>query len=277
MYSRMMFLGKSGDSRPRALTRSQDQTVEQHNELADWFQTTLGTEVISEARKWVSRLVPTGYYRTGFQVGPCRDDFLQNAEHACFGLAPQDPFHDEAGRRQVECLAEQLPFGARSIDLLVLPFTLEFSADPHTVLREANGVLAPEGCLVVCGFNRWGLWGLRRTVSFRPRRDPWAGNFLSLNQIQDWTRLLGLDLVAARSMFYRPPIRSVALLNRISFLEAAGDRWWPMLSGAFVLVVKKRAFAQSTLLEPVRASRQSRPKPFASALPRQVANRKLHR
>ena len=120
----MMFLGKSGDSRPQALTRSADKTVEQHNELADWFQTTLGTEVISEARKWVSRLVPPGYYRTGFQVGPCKDGFLQNAEHACFGLAPQDPFHDEAGRRQVECLAEQLPFGARSIDLLVLPFTL---------------------------------------------------------------------------------------------------------------------------------------------------------
>jgi hypothetical protein len=49
-----------------------------------------------------------------------------------------------------------------------------------------------------------------------------------------------------------------------------------MLSGAFVLVVKKRAFAQSTFLEPVRASRQSRRKPFASALPRQVANRKVH-
>ena len=149
-----MFLGKSGDSRSQALTRPADQTVEQHNELADWFQTTLGIEVISEARKWVSRLVPPGYYRTGFQVGPCRDGFLQNAEHACFGVAPQDPFHDEAGRRQVECLAEQLPFGARSIDLLVLPFTLEFSADPHTVLREAN----------VCWLPRDALWSVDSTA-----------------------------------------------------------------------------------------------------------------
>ena len=268
-------LGKSVGSEPRVPMRSADPRTKPQSDIAHWFETPLGTELIREARESVSRLVPPGYYPTGFQVGLCRDSFLQSAENAYYGVPPQGAFHIEEGCRQFECLAEQLPFGARSIDLLALPFTLEFSTDPHAVLREVNSVLAPEGCLVVCGFNRWGLWGLRRALSLRPRQGPWGGSFLSLNQIQDWTRLLGLDLVAAASMFYRPPIKSAPLLNRTSFLEAAGDRWWPLLSGAFVLVAKKRAFAQSTILEPVRASRQRGPKPFASALPRQVANRKL--
>ena len=255
--------------------RLRDRISVPNSDISRWFGTPLGVELVRETRGSVSRLVPPGYYRTGVQVGHCRDSFLQKVEHAYHGVPPQDSCQEEKEKQQLQCLAEQLPFGARSIDLLVLPFVLEFSADPHAVLREANGVLSPEGCLVVCGFNRWGLWGLRRAISFRPRRTPWAGNFLSLNQIQDWTRLLGLEVVAAASMFYRPPIGSARLLNRVSFLEAAGDRWWSLLSGAYVVVVKKRAFAQSTRLEPVRASRQHCPKPFASALPRQVATRKL--
>ncbi len=271
----MTFLGNTQDLRSQAPRRPRGWSPVSDNDIAHWFQCPLGVEVIRATRDSVSRLVPSGYYRTGFQVGLCGAGFLQKAEHVYYGVPPQGSFHVEKEDTQLECLAEQLPFGARSIDLLALPFILEFSADPHAVLREANSVLSPEGCLVVCGFNRWGLWGLRRAVSFRPRRGPWAGNFLSLNQIQDWTRLLGLDLVGAASVFYRPPIGSTRLLNRVSFLEAAGDRWWPLLSGAYVLVVRKRAFAQSIVLEPVRASRRSSPKPFASALPRQVASRKL--
>lgn len=38
-----------------------------------------------------------------------------------------------------------LPFSANSLDLLVLPHTLELSQDPHATLREVERVLVPEG------------------------------------------------------------------------------------------------------------------------------------
>ncbi len=44
--------------------------------------------------------------------------------------------------------AAALPFAAASLDLVVLPHTLEFSADPHAVLREVERVLVPEGRVV---------------------------------------------------------------------------------------------------------------------------------
>jgi SAM-dependent methyltransferase len=46
-----------------------------------------------------------------------------------------------------------LPFPPDSLDLVVLPHTLEMSADPHHVLREVERVLVPEGRVVISGLN----------------------------------------------------------------------------------------------------------------------------
>ena len=46
---------------------------------------------------------------------------------------------------------EALPFKDASLDLVVLPHTLELSFDPHATLREVERVLVPEGRVVVCG------------------------------------------------------------------------------------------------------------------------------
>ena len=124
-------------------------------------------------------------------------------------------------------------------------------------------------------FNRWSLWGLRRFLRLGVRQAPWNGSFLTLSQVQDWTRLLGLELVSAASVFYRPPIGQARLLQKTAFLEPAGDRWWPVFSGAYVVVVRKRAFGHSTLLEPVRSAHRRTQKPLVSALPRQVAKERL--
>src|SRR5690606_27793873 len=58
--------------------------------------------------------------------------------------------------------AAALPLPASCLDLVVPPHTLEFSADPHHVLREVERVLVPEGRVVICGFNPASLWGLRQ-------------------------------------------------------------------------------------------------------------------
>jgi len=39
-----------------------------------------------------------------------------------------------------------------------MPHTLEFTNDPHQVLREVDRVLIPEGHVVILAFNPWSLW-----------------------------------------------------------------------------------------------------------------------
>ncbi|MCQ4062135.1 class I SAM-dependent methyltransferase, partial [Klebsiella pneumoniae] len=65
-----------------------------------------------------------------------------------------------------DCFAEfeELPFESQSLDMIVLPHVLEFSEDPHQLLREVERVLMPEGRVVITGFNPMSLWGLRHAA-----------------------------------------------------------------------------------------------------------------
>ena len=58
-----------------------------------------------------------------------------------------------------------LPVQTATIDAVLLPHTLEFEADPHAIVREADRVLTGEGQLIVLGFRPVSLWGLRAAAS----------------------------------------------------------------------------------------------------------------
>jgi len=139
------------------------------------------------------------------------------------------------------CRPEEMPFDADSVDLLVLPHTLETAQDQHMVLREAHRVLMPEGRLVIAGFNPWSLWGMRARL---PWISPWlpAGDEgeLSPNRLKDWLRLLSFEIDRGHFGCYAPPCRSQKWLDRFDFMDPAGDRWWPIFGATYVVSAVKR-------------------------------------
>jgi len=48
---------------------------------------------------------------------------------------------------------DSLPFSNDSIDVVLLHHALEFAENPHALLREAHRVLAPQGHILILGFN----------------------------------------------------------------------------------------------------------------------------
>jgi SAM-dependent methyltransferase len=64
------------------------------------------------------------------------------------------------------------PFESASLDLVVLPHSLELARDPHLTLREVERVLVPEGRVLILGFNPASLWGTRQRLG--RMRDAWA-------------------------------------------------------------------------------------------------------
>ncbi len=140
---------------------------------------------------------------------------------------------------QLQCDPAQLPFASASVDLLVLPHTLDFHHDPHQVVREAERVLVADGRLVISGFNPWSLWGITR-LARRRRGMPWQGRFVGLPRLKDWMALLGLEPTPAHIGCYRPPMLSERWLGRLDFLERAGQRWWPVGGAVYGLVAIKR-------------------------------------
>lgn len=169
--------------------------------------------------------------------------------------------HDLNGRREVALVArfDELPFSSQSIDLLVLPHVLEFAEEPHRVLREIDRVLMPEGQLVITGFNPASIWGghhwLRR-VGLRPYL-PRSSQLIALSRLKDWLKLLSFEVNRGRFGCYAPCARSPAWLARFSFLEKAGDRWWPVLGSVYALTAIKRVQGMR-LVGPIRKRREER-------------------
>ncbi|MGT2427968.1 class I SAM-dependent methyltransferase [Cupriavidus basilensis] len=100
-----------------------------------------------------------------------------------------------------------MPFETQSIDLITLPHILEFSEDPHEVLREVSRVLMPEGRVVVTCFNPMSLWGARQGLK-RLGADPFLPNdsqSIGFVRIKDWLKLLGFDIIRGRFGCYCPP------------------------------------------------------------------------
>jgi len=159
------------------------------------------------------------------------------AHKVVFDLDPVAP----AGREvAMVCSAESLPLAADSVDVIVLPHVLEFSANPHRVLREVERVLIGDGHLVLTGFNPWSCWGVWRLFLWWRDKVPWCGHFYGLSRIRDWLTLLDLELLKVVRLFYRPPLRNARALDRLRLLEQLGRHAWPFLGGAYVLVARKR-------------------------------------
>ncbi|WP_233259107.1 class I SAM-dependent methyltransferase [Rubrivivax albus] len=139
---------------------------------------------------------------------------------------------------------DALPFPAGSLDLVVLPHSLELARDPHLTLREVERVLMPEGRLLITGFNPASLWGLRQRVArLRGAHDlfmPRAGDFIGYWRLRDWLRLLGFEVEVGRFGCWRPPCETERWLQRYAWMDPIGDRWWPVLGAVYYLHAVKR-------------------------------------
>ncbi len=149
-----------------------------------------------------------------------------------------------------------LPFAANSLDMVVLPHTLELTVDPHATLREVHRVLVPEGRVVVSGFNPASLWGFRQRrghlyqrLGFGSLFLPQAGDFIGYLRLRDWLRLLSFEIEVAQFGCYRPALSNALLLQRFGWMDILGQRWWPILGAVYCVVAVKRVCGM-TLLSP---------------------------
>ncbi len=207
--------------------------------LHDWFQQPLGAYLLARERAWLDQVVPDIFGYHALQLGLPQLALLQESRivHkvtvAPEGFGQPGPHFSFVGAQ-----FHELPFDAQSIDLCLLPHVLEFTDKPHEILREVDRVMRPEGRILIIGFNPWSLFGLRKL--WHGRGYPWQGQFVSLVRMKDWLQLLGFEPSAGKLSCYIPPCESEAWQRRWQFLEKAGDRWWGVSGGVYMLEAIKR-------------------------------------
>jgi SAM-dependent methyltransferase len=168
-----------------------------------------------------------------------------------------------------------LPFPEASLDLLVMPHTLEFSQDPHAALREAARVLVPEGRMVICGLNPTSLWGWRQQRGRMARKAgvgslylPDGGEFIGYWRLRDWLRLLSFEVESSSFGCYRPAVRSAAWLERMAWMDKLGSRYWPILGAAYCITAVKKVRGMRMLGASWKKAPRRTTAPVAVAAPR---------
>lgn len=213
-----------------------------NRELNDWLQTEQGKYVTSWELERVNSLVSDAFGFNALQMGLPQLDFLAENRiplRAKLGEA------DAPAPVGVYCDLPALPIASGSIDLVVLAHAMEFHPHPHQLLREVERILIAEGKVVIVGFNPFSLWGMKRRFRGRDQDDeaeggPWSGRYISLPRLKDWLALLGFEIDRGHFGRYAPPFKDPRWIKRWSWIEKAGDRWWPVAGGVYVIRAVKR-------------------------------------
>jgi len=205
-------------------------------ELAEWYAGQPGSRVAAGEREALTGMVGDLFGYQLLQIGELEGDM---AHLANCPIRHKTLISHRAHTVQSDVIVaepQRLPVAADSVDAIILVHTLDFSPDPHQVLREAERALIAEGRLIVIGFNPFSLWGLWRMFRRWRGEIPWCGHFLSYTRLNDWLTLMGFGIERMDVMEFRPPTRA----GRLENVERIGRRVWPMLAGVYVVRAVKR-------------------------------------
>ena len=245
--------------------------------LQGWYASPAGQVLYAELQDTLDQLLSGlfGYY--ALQVGALslQADPLQSSP---IGQKVYMTLDTECGTLAASPLA--LPFQQDTLDLIVLLHTLDFSHDPHQVLREAHRVLISEGHLVLVGFNPVSMMGLGRLALKHTSRVPWVGHFYTAKRLKDWFSLLDFSVVQTEYVGLRPPVQNMRVQQRLQFLNHAGRYGLARLGGVRIFVAKKRVLTLTPRLQPWRPRQRVLPVNVAEPSAREAsyarAGRYLH-
>jgi len=127
-----------------------------------------------------------------------------------------------------------LPFQDATIDLCILVHELDFSSDPHQLLREIDRVLTLDGILIISGFNPYSLFGCRALLSSKNEH---TARLFSPNRVIDWLHLLGFEIKQKQYFDYISPQPKNAIS---SLIEKIGRQYLSTFCSIYFIVAKKQ-------------------------------------
>jgi len=206
--------------------------------LSQWADTPAGRLFLdyeaAQIRKQLPESVPPEQllWLSAFQC-----DAPVDALSVCSDLDKLSP-----GRNAIVAHEYELPFFDNEFPRVISAHVHEYTVEPHRYLRELARVIEPEGQLIISGYNMFNILGvgLRHRLYRRVGSPVYPAHYLGVGRLKDWLRLLGFELEGGGFFYYLPLTRSLAILDRLRWMEAAGNRWWPRASAGFVLAARKR-------------------------------------
>ena len=208
----------------------------------EWLEKPVGKRLLDLESKRMNLIVPTlfGYdsvligepaFTTCMQASTIKNHFIVNND---INVTPNESASLVTARQ------DQLPIGSALIDLVYLAHCLEFSANPHEVLREAYRILRADGHLIITMFNPLSVWGVWRSLARARGQAPWKANFMSIVKLKDWLALLGFDIMQVHYFGFNLPLNKSNFSSKLSLFEGYAQRVELPFGAAYLIEASKR-------------------------------------
>lgn len=214
--------------------------------LANWYEGIAGQNLIQFENSLINSGIEGlfGYhllmlgaldYADGIAGSPISHKVVMNDEYLSSG--------------ELHLLGSQyeLPFQNDSIDVVVMPHLLEFSEQPHHILREVERIVRPDGYMVILGFNPVSCYGLCRVLFGFKKRMPWEGHYYHPVRLRDWIHLLGFEITRINFCGFTPPIQHEPTQHRLGFLEKAANTFLSPLGNVYMIIARNQTVTPSVV------------------------------
>ncbi len=207
-----------------------------------WFQTPLGQYVLSWEQERFDFLVRDIFGCKAWQVGFGEWNFLRKSQIS-FKAYIDNVFASEMLDFWKNCIItefEIMPFESQSLDLFLLPHIFERAENPYAVLKEIARILAPDGRILISGFNPWSLWGLKKIIYCGKFSFPFSTKLVPISKLRHWLRLLSFDLNMICFGCYAPACMTEKWIKRWGFMESIGTDFWYWFGAVYLILATKR-------------------------------------
>lgn len=215
--------------------------------LAAWYDTPLGRAALDEQKAILREELSClfGYHLMELSIVPHQRLSEDSRINHCFSLAPALVPRTESAATlcDIQGLAEldALPLPDESIDVTLLHHVLEFSPNPHQVLKEAARVTVPRGHIIIFAFNPFSLSGvLQMAAKFTSHRPIWQRRALRAGRIRDWLEFLDFSCLSLRYLGRNLPISHSRFLAHSRFIDKMMSRSIPLGSMYYIVARKDK-------------------------------------
>jgi SAM-dependent methyltransferase len=166
-----------------------------------WWQQPIASQLLRLEEKAIAKLLASKRGNHLVQMGGPDSNQLRIAAPIAHQVyIPLATLNESMTDNQVIIAAEtELPLQPDSIDLIIIPHVIEFSAHPEALLKAVYLALKPEGYLLSLNFNRYGIgffWYLQQWQRLLPWRkaskwtkEQWLSQLhrVGFTDIQHWS------------------------------------------------------------------------------------------
>ncbi len=219
-----------------------------HNirQWAQWLTHWLGIRIMESEQKLLCRLLKDRFGKNALLIGVAEQHALLESCLLSQQIVLSPLMNKNLKVKYIESGYNELPIIPGSIDLVLLPHTLDFIDNPRQLLMEACRVVKPEGDIIIFCFNPFSFWGLKKWWD-QNKNIPWSGHFLRASTIKKWLKLADFELIRQDALMFRPPLKNPQLFDKLKILEWLGTHLHIFRGGVFVIVARAKVIPLSPI------------------------------